>query len=141
MWFKTANFYIKLGNVRQIISGMHLHLNPKQDSHKAIWEQCMGSISILNNWDWFWLAWLRWSTSKYSNSKAKIKPKTRRRIINCIHASDSFNRGDTSIETTRPCQTDAIPLKQEKQWIIKSQWFRLLYVPKEKSEAVCNVKK
>lgn len=42
MWLKAANFYTKpglLGDVRQIISGMHLLLNPKKDSHKALYEQ------------------------------------------------------------------------------------------------------
>lgn len=36
MWFKAADFYTKpglLGDVRQIISGMHLLLNLKKDFH------------------------------------------------------------------------------------------------------------
>lgn len=33
--------------------------------------------------------------------------------VNCIHASDSFNREDASIEATRPSEQAAIPFQTE----------------------------
>lgn len=34
-------------------------------------------------------------------------------IVNCIHASDSFNREDARIEATRPSEQAAIPFQTE----------------------------